>query len=247
MHRVPLGGGARWQHRWARASTSSSSSRRRYTWRRRCGIPRLPDGRDHEGQGIRSPTLPGGSRAPYFLAFLSRRRAGAMVPSISSPGARSRGRLLFGEKGCAQCHPIAENVGPSLVGRGTRRSPIEFAAALWDKAPAMQAARKPEMGEPRLSSPPRIWLICWPTSTRQGTSPGRQPEPRLAGDGRQGGVSSASTGSAARRRAISARTEGSRLPRRGARHSLWNHDRDAPAPGAVARRGRRSGRRRWPT
>jgi mono/diheme cytochrome c family protein len=34
-------------------------------------------------------------------------------------------------------------VGPDLVERGLRQSPIEFAATIWNKAPAMAAAMKP--------------------------------------------------------------------------------------------------------
>jgi mono/diheme cytochrome c family protein len=34
-------------------------------------------------------------------------------------------------------------VGPDLVGRGLRRSLIEFAASMWNKAPTMMAAMKP--------------------------------------------------------------------------------------------------------
>ena len=75
--------------------------------------------------------------------------------------------MLFGEKGCVQCHPVTgSGAGPSLVGRGVRRSQVEFAAALWDKAPAMLAARKPEMGPlPQLTAEEMADLVAYLDAT----------------------------------------------------------------------------------
>ncbi len=100
-----------------------------------------------KAQGIERPSLTA-DELRDLIAYLS--------PATSQPGpvptmagGAERGRVLFGEKGCVGCHPVTgTGAGPSLVGRGTRRNTIEFAAALWDKAPAMLAARKPEMGPP---------------------------------------------------------------------------------------------------
>jgi mono/diheme cytochrome c family protein len=51
--------------------------------------------------------------------------------------------VLFAEKNCVACHRVGGTggtIGPDLVDAGARRSPIEFAASLWNKAPAMMAA-----------------------------------------------------------------------------------------------------------
>lgn len=55
------------------------------------------------------------------------------------PGRGSVGRELFGSKGCATCHGTVGQggVGPRLAGRGSPRSLVDFAAAMWNKAPAM--------------------------------------------------------------------------------------------------------------
>lgn len=100
-----------------------------------------------KAQGIDRPTL-NGSELRDLIAFLSPATGtGGYGPVHVLAGSAEQGRLLFGEKGCVQCHPVSgAGAGPSLVGRSARRSQVEFAAALWDKAPAMLAARKPEMG-----------------------------------------------------------------------------------------------------
>lgn len=120
-----------------------------------------------KAQGIERPTLTG-SELRDLIAFLSPATgAGGYRPVHVLAGSAEQGRLLFGEKGCVQCHPdTGSGVGPSLVGRGVRRSPLEFAAALWDKAPAMQAARKPEMGPtPQLSAEEMADLVAYLDAT----------------------------------------------------------------------------------
>ena len=100
-----------------------------------------------KAQGIERPHL-SADELRDLIAYLSpaTSRTG---PVPTTAGGAERGRLIFGEKGCVSCHPVTGGgPGPSLVGRGVRRSPLEFAAALWEKAPAMLAARKPEMGPP---------------------------------------------------------------------------------------------------
>ena len=80
-----------------------------------------------------------------LLAFLSPATRLGSVQALA--GSAEQGRTLFADKGCVHCHPVTGvGTGPSLVGRGVRRTPIEFAAALWNKAPAMVAARTPDMG-----------------------------------------------------------------------------------------------------
>ncbi len=97
-----------------------------------------------------------------LIAFLSP-ATGGKGPVQVLAGSADRGRTLFSEKGCVQCHPArGTGAGPALIGRGVRRTQIEFAAALWDKAPAMQRARKPEMGPvPELSPADMADLVAY--------------------------------------------------------------------------------------
>ena len=78
-----------------------------------------------------------------LIAYLSPGTGAATTSVFVLPGNAESGRLLFAEKQCVQCHAVGSaggSVGPSLTDKGVRRSPLEFAAAIWNKAPAMTAA-----------------------------------------------------------------------------------------------------------
>jgi mono/diheme cytochrome c family protein len=76
-------------------------------------------------------------------AFLAPATGGSEEgPLYVLPGRAESGRQLFSEKRCIECHAVGGaggRVGPDLVERGIRQSPIEFAATIWNKAPAMAA------------------------------------------------------------------------------------------------------------
>jgi mono/diheme cytochrome c family protein len=94
-------------------------------------------------RGIDRPNL----RAPelrdlvaYFRS-IARQKTGSRVSVL--PGRISEGRSLFASKQCIKCHSIqgtGARVGPDLGRRGLYRDVLEFAAALWNKAPAMLRA-----------------------------------------------------------------------------------------------------------
>jgi len=95
-----------------------------------------------KAKGIQRPTF----TAPELrdlIAYLSPTTGAAAGSVYFLPGNAESGRLLFADKQCVQCHSVGGtggNVGPSLTDKGVRRSPLEFAAAMWNKAPAMSAA-----------------------------------------------------------------------------------------------------------
>ena len=95
-----------------------------------------------KAKGIERPTF----TAPELrdlIAYLSPTTGAAAGSVFVLPGNAESGRLLFAEKQCVQCHSVGGvggSVGPSLTDKGVRRSPLEFAAAIWNKAPAMTAA-----------------------------------------------------------------------------------------------------------
>lgn len=66
-------------------------------------------------------------------------------PLYVLPGRATEGRILFTQKRCIECHRVGGQggaVGPDLAERGLHRSLSEFAAAMWNKAPAMIEAMK---------------------------------------------------------------------------------------------------------
>jgi mono/diheme cytochrome c family protein len=93
-----------------------------------------------KAQGIERPTFTA-QELRNLSAYLAPATGRAFEgPLYVLPGRPELGRTLFSEKGCVQCHKaggVGGDVGPDLVAMGARRSPVEFAAAIWNKAPAM--------------------------------------------------------------------------------------------------------------
>ncbi len=96
-------------------------------------------------RGIERPSL-NTSELRDLIAYLraaAPERAGGPVSIL--PGRVNEGRALFEKKQCIKCHSIqgkGGNIGPDLGRRGLYRNLVEFAAALWNKAPAMLRAMK---------------------------------------------------------------------------------------------------------
>lgn len=65
-------------------------------------------------------------------------------PLYVVPGDRDAGRRLFVEKHCVDCHGSGARGGmaPDLTDRRLPGNTVDFAAAMWNKAPAMTAAMK---------------------------------------------------------------------------------------------------------
>ena len=106
-------------------------------------------------QGIERPHL-SASELRDLVAYLraaAPERAGAPVSIL--PGRVNEGRVLFETKQCIKCHNVqgkGGNIGPDLGKRGLYRNLVEFAAALWNKAPAMlRAMNLRKLTAPQLS------------------------------------------------------------------------------------------------
>src|SRR5574341_637429 len=99
-----------------------------------------------KAQGIARPAFIG-PELQDLIAYLAPASAGPREgPIYVLPGRAVEGKRLFNDKRCIECHSVGGEggkVGPDLVGRGLRRSLIEFAAAMWNKAPTMMAAMTP--------------------------------------------------------------------------------------------------------
>jgi mono/diheme cytochrome c family protein len=132
-----------------------------------------------KGQGIERPTLTA-QELRDLSAFLS--PASGRVsdgPLYVLPGRPELGRDLFAEKGCIQCHKVGGvggSLGPDLVALGVRRSPIEFAATIWNKAPAMMKSMASEgIKAPQLKPEEMADIVAYLYSVRYFASGGSIP------------------------------------------------------------------------
>ena len=94
-------------------------------------------------KGVPRPSL-SGTDLRDLMAYVDP-TAGAVgdTPLYVLPGNPQRGRALFTEKRCAGCHAASGQGGrsaPDLADRRIGGTPIDFAAAMWNKAPAMVSA-----------------------------------------------------------------------------------------------------------
>ena len=127
-------------------------------------------------KGIERPSLTG-AELRDLIAYVSP-ATGAPPPGgvYALPGRAEAGRLLFAEKRCVECHSAAGaggQVGPDLVDRNVRRSPLEFAAAMWNKAPAMALAMQQRgIAIPTLRPEEMADIVAYLYSTRYFASGG---------------------------------------------------------------------------
>jgi cytochrome c2 len=96
-------------------------------------------------RGIPRPAFKG-AELRDLLAYLATPSSAAVDERVYAlPGNAERGRQLFIERGCLECHSVrgaGGRLGPDLADRRTQGGVVDFAAAMWNKAPAMTAAMK---------------------------------------------------------------------------------------------------------
>lgn len=125
---------------------------------------------------IERPTFTG-QELRDLIAFLVPGSAAAPEgPLYVLPGRSDEGRRLFAAKRCQECHAVSGQggrVGPDLAERGLRRSLLEFAAAMWNKAPAMLAAMQLRaMTVPELRAEEMADIVAYLFSVRYFAEPG---------------------------------------------------------------------------
>jgi mono/diheme cytochrome c family protein len=108
-------------------------------------------------------------------------------PLYVLPGRADEGHRLFVEKRCSDCHGVAGKgggVGPDLAERGVHRSLTQFAAGMWDKAPAMLAAMKARgVPVPQLRAEEMADIVAYLYAVQYFAVPGdRQRGARVAKD-----------------------------------------------------------------
>jgi mono/diheme cytochrome c family protein len=91
-------------------------------------------------------------------------------PIVVLPGRPDEGRRLFAEKRCVSCHSAGGQggrIGPDLAERGAHKSLTQFAAAMWNKAPAMLDAMKSQaIALPQLRPEEMADIVAYLYSTR---------------------------------------------------------------------------------
>lgn len=92
-------------------------------------------------RGVQWPVFAGNDMSD-LIAYMRRVAPGASKPAYIRPANAEAGGKLFREKGCANCHAggTAGVRGPDLHSRALPRTLGQFAAAMWNHAPAMRAS-----------------------------------------------------------------------------------------------------------
>ena len=132
-----------------------------------------------KAQGVERPTFTA-KELRDLIAFLTPATAGPTEgPVYVLPGRPELGRGLFVEKKCILCHSlggVGGKIGPDLVAAGARRSPLEFAATIWNKAPAMmQAMTAQGITLPQVAPEEMADLVAYLYSLRYFASGGSVP------------------------------------------------------------------------
>ncbi len=127
-------------------------------------------------RGVNRPMLSASELRDLITYLKSVAPAGTPLQVSVLPGRANEGRTLFGQKQCIKCHPIqgrGGKIGPDLGKRGLYRDLFEFAAAMWNKAPAMlhqMALRK--VSVPSLTSGEMADVIAYLRSFQYFGAPG---------------------------------------------------------------------------
>lgn len=133
-----------------------------------------------KAKGVERPTFTA-QELRDLIAFLAPATGGAPEgPLYVLPGRPQLGRELFVEKKCVRCHSVSGvggTLGPDLVALAVRRSPVEFAATIWNKAPAMMAAMETRgITVPQLRPEEMADLVAYLFSVRYFASGGSVPK-----------------------------------------------------------------------
>ncbi len=129
-----------------------------------------------KAKGIERPTFTGGELRDLLAYLVQPQVAPSAGPVYALPSRPDEGRTLFVEKRCIECHSVGGQggrVGPDLAGRGVKRGLFEFAAAMWNKAPAMTAEmQRRGIAVPHLRPPEMASIVAYLYSVRYFGEPG---------------------------------------------------------------------------
>jgi len=136
--------------------------------------PRMADAM--KARGIARPTFNPGE-LNHLLAYLQSAAPQAPFGQVYVlPGRALDGRRVFIERRCAECHTLASTAGderPNLVERVGTPSLVDFAAAMWNKSPAMLAAMKSrKVTAPKLEAQEMADIVAYLYSVQYFARPG---------------------------------------------------------------------------
>jgi cytochrome c2 len=116
-------------------------------------------------KGIARPTFRDAELRDLVSYLKATSQAHPEEPLYVLPGRADEGRRLFMDKGCILCHSVGGEggrVGPDLAERGLHWSLTQFAAAMWNKAPAMMKEMKARsISVPRLQAGEMADLVAY--------------------------------------------------------------------------------------
>lgn len=127
-------------------------------------------------EGIRRSRLTGPDLVDLYAYFSSAADAYPSVAGPVLPGSAGRGRHLYRAKGCHTCHgdDARGSRGPNLASVERDWDSTEFAAAMWNKAPAMMAEMKAGgLRAPRLTPGEMADIVAYLQSLRYFEGAGR--------------------------------------------------------------------------
>jgi cytochrome c2 len=127
-------------------------------------------------RGIARPTFKEAELRDLIAYLKAASQTHAEEPVYVLPGRADEGQRLFMEKSCILCHSIGGEggrVGPDLAERGLHRSLTQFAAAMWNKSPAMMKEMKARaISVPRLQAREMADLVAYLYAVRYLAEPG---------------------------------------------------------------------------
>jgi mono/diheme cytochrome c family protein len=140
-----------------------------------------------QAKKIERPTFKDTELVDLLAYIRSASRLPVTGPLHVLPGRAEEGGRLFVEKRCRECHGAADKSaagGPDLAERGVHQSLTQFAAAMWNKAPAMLAAMKARgIAAPQLRADEMADIVAYLYDVRYfGQPQGVQRGLRLARD-----------------------------------------------------------------
>lgn len=128
-----------------------------------------------QARGIERPAFKDTELLDLIAYLKSAAAAPAEGPLYVLPGRSEEGRQLFAGKRCVECHSImgqGGRVGPDLAERGLHKSLTQFAAAMWNKAPAMIKATKARgIAVPQLQADEMADLVAYLYAVRYFAEP----------------------------------------------------------------------------
>jgi cytochrome c2 len=127
-------------------------------------------------KGIARPTFRDAELRDLIAYLTAASRSHAEGPLYVLPGRADEGHRLFRDKGCIVCHSVrgeGGRVGPDLAERGLAWSLTQFAAAMWNKAPAMMKEMTAKaISVPRLQAREMADLVAYLYAVRYFADPG---------------------------------------------------------------------------